>query len=166
MPSLTPRTMPRSTMYQGPKDFLSTGRPTLLTTDLDASVREYVDCAGFKRVTHIPHTAALLERDGIRLQLLRRYAQYEKNINISAEPAKQPTHRIAVSGIFSLYNSLVGPMRRTLSGPPHLSLIGMWEFAMTDSQNNKLFFVQPAVNDVFSLSTQATNTLQRSHVGQ
>jgi hypothetical protein len=151
----TPRTMPLSAMYKGPKDFLCSGRPTLLTTDLDASVCEYVDCLGFKVVQHIPHTAALLKRDGIRVQLLRRYMQYEKNINTNPEPAKQPTHRIAVDGIFNLYNSLAQHLRHTLSGPPLLSLMGTWEFTLTDSQNNKLFFVQAAAKDVFSLAPSA-----------
>jgi hypothetical protein len=139
----------------GPKDFLKTGRPTLLTTDLDASVREYVDCAGFKLVQHVPHTAALVERDGVRVQLLRRYVQYEKNIAGEIPPKKQPTHRIAVEDIFCFYNNLCQHIRHTLSGPPYLSSLGMWEFSMTDSQSNKLFFVQPAACDVFSWAMRA-----------
>lgn len=147
--------MPLSNLYQGPKDFLKTARPTVLTADLDASVREYVDCIGFKLVQHIPHTAALLERDGTRVQLLRRYAQYEKNITTMPEPAKQPTHRIAVNGIFNLHHSLAQRLRHALSGPPRLTLMGTWEFSLVDSQNNQLFFVQAAVKDVFSLALPA-----------
>ncbi len=148
--------MPLGTCYQGPKDFLKSSRPTILTTDLDASVREYIDCAGFKLVQRIAHTAALLERDGVLVQLLRRYVQYEKNIYAAAGPSKQPAQRIAVESIFNLYNSLAKHLIHKLSGPPLLSLLGTWEFSMTDSQNNTLFFVQYAVNGVFTWAPQSS----------
>ena len=145
-------TTPFSTQYHSPNDFLKSARPTVLTTDLEASVCEYQDCLGFKLVRHIPHTAALLVRDGVRVQLLRRYAQYEKHVGTSPVPHRQPTHRIAVENIFDLYHSLAQKLRPAVSGPPRLTLLGTWEFTFTDHQQNQLFFVQAVVNGVFSLA--------------
>jgi hypothetical protein len=134
------------------KDFLLTRRPTLYSHNLNASIQEYVGLAGFTIVQHIPHLAALVQLGSLRLQLLRRYPQYEVIANSIRSSAPASTSRAAVDDIFELHKVLSVKAHHMLSGSPMLNSLGQWQLDVTDQQGNRLFLLEPTVATVRDIS--------------
>jgi len=135
-----------------PTDFLLTRRPTLYSHNLNASIHEYVDVAGFTIVQHIPHLAALVQLGSLRLQLLRRYPQYEVSTNSICNRAPASTSRAAVDNIFELHRVLLVKAHHMLSDSPMLNSLGQWQLDITDQQGNRLFLLEHSVATLHDIS--------------